>query len=161
MVRPTVAITGTTGRVCSRVAKEFASLGAPLRLLARDASKAPKLEGCEVASASYNDFDASKKALEGIKVLLRISAHETKERVGDHLNFIEAAKEAGVQHVVYTSFFGASPACAFLLARDHWDMEQAIRAKIPKWTFLRNNTYSDVLLGGLSKTDSGSVIRFP
>ena len=38
----------------------------------------------------------------------------------------DAAVRAGVRHVVYTSFAGASPDATFTLGRDHHDTEQAL-----------------------------------
>ena len=47
------------------------------------------------------------EALKGIDVLLMVSARENPERVEEHTSFLDAAKLAGVQHIVYTSFYGA------------------------------------------------------
>ena len=51
----------------------------------------------------------------------------TRSRLAQHRNVVEAAAAAGVQHVVYTSFVGASPTCTFTLGRDHYATEQLIR----------------------------------
>jgi uncharacterized protein YbjT (DUF2867 family) len=58
---------------------------------------------------------------------------------------IEAAAAAGVGHLVYTSFVGASPDARFTLGRDHADAEEAIRASGMAWTLLRDNFYAEVL----------------
>jgi uncharacterized protein YbjT (DUF2867 family) len=50
---------------------------------------------------------------------------------------------AGVQRIVYLSFYGASPEATFTLARDHWQTEQFIRGTSLPWTFLRMNLYMD------------------
>ena len=49
------------------------------------------------------------------------------DRRDQHRTFIRAAADAGVEHIVYTSFAGAAPDATFTLGRDHWDAEQAIR----------------------------------
>ena len=67
-------------------------------------------------------------------------------------------REAGVRHVVYTSFAGAAPDATFTLGRDHHDAEQAIRESGMTFTFLRDNFYADVL--PLFADESG-VIRGP
>ncbi len=57
---------------------------------------------------------------------------------------VEAAVEAGVRHVVYTSFVGAGETAGFLLGRDHGATEDAIRASGLEHTFLRDNFYVEV-----------------
>ena len=59
------------------------------------------------------------EALKGIDVLLMVSARENPERVEEHKSFLDAAKLAGVQHIVYTSFYGADEKATFTLSRDH------------------------------------------
>ncbi|KAI9013539.1 hypothetical protein DFJ74DRAFT_709992 [Hyaloraphidium curvatum] len=155
-----IGVTGVTGRLGSRVARALAAAGLPLRLLGRDPAKLPDLPGavpCEKAAAPYADRDACTVALKGVGTLLMVSAHEGENRVAEHRAFVEAAAAAGVKHIVYTSFFGAAPDAIFLLARDHYATEEIIKAKIPSWTFLRNNIYADLLAG---YADDG-VIRGP
>jgi uncharacterized protein YbjT (DUF2867 family) len=74
-----------------------------------------------------------------------VSAAETPDRVSQHRAFIDAAVEAGVGHVVYTSFQGAAPDATFTLARDHWATEEYLRATGLPHTVLRDNLYADFL----------------
>ena len=46
---------------------------------------------------------------------------------------------------MYISFYGASPTCAFTLARDHYATEEHIRASGLRFTFLGDNLYADFL----------------
>lgn len=140
-----LAVTGSTGRVGGRVARSLAEDGEPLRLLVRDPSRAPDLPDADVRQVSYGDADASRRALEGVDTLLMVSAAEAEDRRAQHLAFVAAAAEAGVQHVVYTSFYGASATCTFTLGRDHFATEEALRAAVPSWTFLRDNLYADFM----------------
>ncbi len=140
-----LAVTGATGRVGGRVARALGEAGTPVRLLVRDPARAPGVPGAEVRQASYGDGDASRRALEGVDVLLMVSAAEAEDRRAQHLAFVAAAADAGVQHVVYTSFYGASPTCTFTLGRDHHATEEALRGSVPSWTFLRDNLYADFL----------------
>jgi len=137
-----LAVTGSTGRVGGLVARR---LGAAVdRLVVRDASRAPQIEGDPaVVEASYDDPDASRRALEGVDVLFMVSAAESPVRRTEHRTFIEAATQAGVGQIVYTSFAGAAPDAIFTLGRDHFDAEQAIRASGMAWTMLRDSFYSD------------------
>lgn len=74
-----------------------------------------------------------------------VSAAESADRLGQHRAFVDAAAAAGVEHVVYTSFYGAAPDATFTLARDHWATEQHLRASGTAFTFLRDNFYLDFL----------------
>lgn len=140
-----LAVTGSTGGLGGMVARELAALGRPQRLLVRDAGRAPQLEGAVPLVFSYADAVLSAKALEGVKVLFMVSAAEAEDRLQQHYSFIDTAAAAGVQHVVYTSFYGAAPDSVFTLGRDHYATEERIKASGMKYTFLRDNFYLDFL----------------
>ena len=139
----TLAITGVTGHLGGFVAKELSEAGVAVRHLARSPERAPKLAGATVKKCSYEYSDEAIAALSGIDVLFMISAKENLERLQQHIAFIDAAKAAGVKHIVYTSFYNASPSSTFTLARDHAATEQYIKEKGLTYTFLRDNFYVD------------------
>jgi NAD(P)H dehydrogenase (quinone) len=140
-----LAVTGSTGRLGGRTARRLAAAGVPQRLLVRDPARAPQLPGTTVVQATYDDGDAVRAALTGTGTVLMVSAAEDEHRLEQHRRFVEAAVEAGVQQVVYTSFYGASPDATFTHARDHAGTEQLLRASGLRWTFLRDNLYADFL----------------
>lgn len=145
MPTPEIAVTGATGRVGGRVTRRLAAAGAAQRLVVRDASRAPALPGATTAVATYADGAEVRAALEGCEVALFVSAAESEHRVAEHRAFVDAAVDAGVRHVVYTSFFGAAPGATFTHARDHWHTEEHLRASGLRHTFLRDNLYTDFL----------------
>jgi len=140
-----LGITGSTGRLGGRVARRLADAGVPMRLLVRDPNRAPDLPDVTVARAGYADGDAVRQGLEGVTTVLMVSAAEAIDRVDQHRAFVDAAVAAGVEHVVYTSFYNAAPDATFTLARHHWATEEHLRASGVSWTFLRDNLYADVL----------------
>jgi len=145
---PTIGVTGATGHVGGRVASLLDAAHLPLRLLVRDPAspRLPPLAGpADVARVDYADRALSAAALRGVDVLLMVSASESATRVDEHAAFVDAAAEAGVGHVVYTSFAAAAPDATFTLARDHHATEQHLRASGMAWTFLRDTFYLDVL----------------
>lgn len=152
----TIAVTGATGLLGGQVARLVADLHP--RLVVRDPSRAPDIEGATVAQSTYEDHDASVAALDGVDVLFMVSGSESRTRRDEHRTFIRAAADAGVGHVVYTSFAGAAPDAAFTLGRDHFDAEQTIRGTGMVHTFLRDNFYLDVLRWF---ADEQGVIRGP
>jgi uncharacterized protein YbjT (DUF2867 family) len=98
------------------------------RLFVRDLARASQLPGVTTARTAFGESDAARAALDGVPTVLMVSASETADRVAQHTTFIDAAASAGVEHLVYISFYGASPDCTFTLARDHYATEQHIRA---------------------------------
>jgi NAD(P)H dehydrogenase (quinone) len=142
---PDLAVTGSTGVLGGMVARGLAEAGFSQRLLVRDAGRAPQLPDSPAVVAGYADAAGSRSALQGTKTLFMVSASEAEDRLQQHCTFVDAAAEAGVQHIVYTSFFGAGPACTFTLGRDHYATEQRIRDSGMAFTFLRDNFYLDFL----------------
>ena len=153
-----LAITGSTGAVGGRVARALADdFRTDLRLVVRDASRAPDYD-TDVRVCAYADHAAAVAALTRVDTLFMVSAAEAVDRRDQHRTFIRAAADAGVGHIVYTSFAGAAADATFTLGRDHWDAEQAIRETGMTFTFLRDNFYSDVLP---FFADRAGVIRGP
>ena len=150
-----LAITGASGAVGGLVALALADLSP--RLVVRDPSRAPDL-GLEVRAAEYADGAACTRAFEDVETLFLVSAAESATRREEHRTVVRAAADAGVRHVVYTSFSGAAPDATFTLGRDHFDTEQAIRETGVAFTFLRDNFYLDLLP---HFADEHGVIRGP
>ncbi|HET7821972.1 MAG TPA: SDR family oxidoreductase [Ornithinibacter sp.] len=155
---PTLAVTGSTGALGGLVARDLADRGVPLRLLARSPERVPRLAGAVPVPADYGDRDAAVRALLGVRTLLMVSGSESADRLEQHRTFVDAAVDAGVEQIVYTSFFGASADCTFTLGRDHWATEEHIRSRGTAFTFLRDNFYLDFL--PLTVGEDG-VIRGP
>ena len=141
----TLAVTGSTGTLGGLVARELAAAGVSQRLLARTPSRAPQLPGATAVPFAYEDRASSIQALEGIETLLMISATENANRLDQHRTFIDAARDAGVEHLVYTSFLAAAPDSVFTLGREHYVTEEYIKASGLSYTFLRDNFYIDFM----------------
>jgi NAD(P)H dehydrogenase (quinone) len=140
-----IAVTGSTGGLGGRVARRLADRGARQRLVVRDPGRAPALASAEVATGSYDDPEGLRRAFEGAGTLFMVSASEDPDRRRLHANVVDAAVDAGVERIVYTSFFGAEPECTFTFGRDHWHAEQHIKASGLRHTCLRDNLYIDFL----------------
>lgn len=142
-----IAVTGSTGRIGGRVAERLAAKGVPQRLLVRDPDRSPELPGATPVVAPFADGPAVRSALEGLEIAFMVSASESADRLEQHRAFVDAAAAAGVRHLVYLSFQGASPESTFTFARDHADTEEHIRASGMGWTFLRDSFYADFMPG--------------
>lgn len=138
-----IGVTGSSGNLGGRIARLLASESVDQRLLLRSPAKAPDLPRAEVVQASYDDGAAVRRALSGVEVALMVSGSESANRLDEHRSFVDAAAEAGVRHLVYTSFYGAAADSTFTLARDHHHTERYIEDSGMTWTFLRDNLYLD------------------
>lgn len=141
-----IAVTGATGGIGSRVATRLADRGMAPRLLVREAARAPGVAGAEVAVVQgYHDRAGMTEALRGATTLMMVSARESPDRVADHIGVVDAAIEAGVERIVYTSSLGAAPDATFTFARQHHATEQHIRAAGLAFTILRDSLYLELV----------------
>ena len=62
-----------------------------------------------------------------------------------HRNAFQAASRAGVRHLVYLSFLGASPQSKFPMSRDHFLSEQYLKQTGIPSTILRDSLYLDLI----------------
>jgi NAD(P)H dehydrogenase (quinone) len=155
---PDLAVTGSTGGLGGMVARKLAAAGSAQRLLVRDAARVPELENAAAVVCTYSDSEAARQALDGARVLFMVSAAEAEDRLDEHFTFVDAAADAGVEHVVYTSIYRCAADSTFTLARDHYATEERIKASGMEFTFLRNNLYLDFLP---LMTGEDGVIRGP
>ena len=140
---PKIAVTGVTGNLGGMVSRLCKKNGIEVRNLARNVEKAKKLGFSNVFKSSYDKSEDTVKSLEGIEVLFMVSGSENPNRVQQHKDFIDAAKVAGVSHIIYLSFYNASKNSIFTLGRDHYATEEYIKENGFKYTFLRDNFYAD------------------
>ena len=138
-----IAVTGVTGNLGGMVSRLCKKNGIEVRNLARNVEKAEKLGFSNVFKSSYDKSEDTVKSLEGIEVLFMVSGSENPNRVQQHKDFIDAAKVAGVSHIIYLSFYNASKNSIFTLGRDHYATEEYIKENGFKYTFLRDNFYVD------------------
>jgi uncharacterized protein YbjT (DUF2867 family) len=156
---PIFGVTGASGGIGSRVARRLADAGARQVLVVRNPARAPRISGTEVRTAEYDDASLLPSAFAGLTTLFLVSAAEHPDRVRLHRQAIDAAVEAGVTRIVYTSFLGAAPDATFTFARDHHATEEYLRATGIATTFLRDSMYQD-FLPSFASADDG-VMRGP
>ena len=141
-----IGITGVTGKLGSYVANLVDKKGMVSVHLARSPERAKVYASAEIRKMVYANTLEVVEALKGIDTLLMVSARENPERVKEHKEFLDAAKLAGVQHIVYTSFYGADEKATFTLSRDHAQTEAYIKELGFTYTFLRDNFYLDFFI---------------
>ena len=159
-----IAVTGATGILGRRVVERLAGADdVRLRLVVRDAGRAPDVAGAEVVQnpGGYADPDRLRDALSGVHTLYLVSAAEAEDRLRQHVDAVDAAVAAGVQRIVYTSFLGAKDDAVFTLVRQHAATEDRIRASGVRHTLLRHSMYADFVPFFATVEDERAVIAAP
>ncbi|WP_199431350.1 SDR family oxidoreductase [Qaidamihabitans albus] len=138
-----IVVTGATGQLGRLVIEQLKTKVPADHIVAavRDPEKAAEL-GVEVREADYDRPETLNSALAGAQRLLLISGNEIGERVRQHTAVVTAARQAGVERVVYTSAPRADTTSLFL-APDHKATERMIRESGLPFTLLRNNWYTE------------------
>jgi uncharacterized protein YbjT (DUF2867 family) len=159
-----IAVTGATGILGGRVVDRLAAAGGvPLRLVVRDAGRAPRVPGAEVVEnpGGYADAAGFRAALAGVDKVYLVSAAEAEDRLQQHFDAVDAAVAAGVQRIVYTSFLGSRHDAVFTLVRQHAATEDRIRQSGVRHTFLRHSMYADFVPFFATREDGRAVIAAP
>lgn len=148
-----ILVTGATGEFGKHAVQQLMKKGvntSDISVLSRSMEKAKnyKEDGITVKIGDYTNYDSLVKAFEGVDKLLFVSSSEIENREAQHENVVKAAKTAGVQHIVYTSFMRnqqrENSAIAFL-QDSHLKTENWIKDSGIAYTFLQNATYLDML----------------
>lgn len=135
----TILITGATGNIGGEVVKHLAKNNLPLRALVRDRHKATKLEAqsIELAQGDFSLPDSLDTALKGVEKAFLVMPNDP-DQVKLECNFIDAAKRAGVHHLVKLSVLRAGELPS-TFQQWHRQIEQHLESSGIAWTHLRPN----------------------
>lgn len=161
----TIAITGASGQLGGKVIRHLLDRGvSPDRVIAilRNPDKAGELQklGVETRIGDYDLPYTLNPAFDGVEKLLFISASsfDNTLRIRQHANVVEAARNAGVRHIVYTGLAFAEQ-MKLGLENVHLATEYMIRTMEVPYTFLRNGFYLENLVNpGLNFAIQSGVI---
>jgi uncharacterized protein YbjT (DUF2867 family) len=136
-----ICVTGASGTVGREVVKQLQALNASFRAAVSSASSAEALRARDVGAVicDYHQPDTVRAALRGCDTLFLLGPNLI-EQTQLETGVVEAARAAGVRHVVKLSVMGAVDE-AYSLAHVHRPVEKAIEASGLSWTFLRPNSY--------------------
>jgi uncharacterized protein YbjT (DUF2867 family) len=139
-----IVVTGASGRVGGRVARELARRGLRFRAVTRNVERLPDLGGAEIALAGYDEPDTLVDALEPGDRVFMVSMHEPPERrIALHRGFVDVAARRGVSRIVYLSFVGAGPDASFVHGRSHGATEAMLAGSGVPFTAVRTGMYAD------------------
>lgn len=148
MANPLILVTGATGTVGSEVVRQLVQGGHRVRALVRDLAKASKFGAeVEVVKGDFSKPETLTAAFVGVDkayVLLPAIGPEFPELEGNAFN---AAKKAGVKHVVKQSSFVMEDFMAGTpFAEWHGASEKRLRALGVAWTILRPHFFNSNLI---------------
>jgi len=139
-------VTGASGNLGRVAVEELLARGATKVIAGtRDPAKLADLasKGVEVRKVDFSDAASLPAAFAGVERLLLISTDAIGSRVAQQTAAVEAAKAAGVKHIVYTSAPAARPNADAGLNPEHFWTEVAIAASGLDFTILRNHMYAE------------------
>jgi NAD(P)H dehydrogenase (quinone) len=118
--------------------------------LVRDQAKALDLidKGIELRVGDYDWYTTLVKAFEGVEKLILVSGRDLTTRIEQHDNVITAAKELGVKHLLYTSFFDGNQVkdSPFDFVSSSVKASDAtIKGSGMAYTIFKDNLYSELL----------------
>lgn len=150
----TFVITGATGSLGRLVVEALLNQNVPAGQIVatgRDLAKIADLaeRGVQVRPVDYNEPESLRQAFKGAEKVLLISGSEVGQRIEQHRNAINAAKEAGAALIAYTSVANADNT-GMQLAAEHQATEEVLRASGVPFTLLRNSWYLENYTGQLA-----------
>lgn len=147
-----IVVTGATGQLGSLVIENLLTKipGDQLVAVARNLDEAKKQfadTGIEVRFGDYDEPHSLQGAFEGASKLLFISSPDLDDinRIVQHANVVKAARDAAVEHIIYTGYAFAENS-RLPLANLHLSTEYAIRTSSVPFTFVRNSLYTEVFI---------------
>jgi len=148
-----ITITGATGQLGRLVVKELLGKLSPSDITAavRNPDRAADMaaQGVRIRLADYDRPETLEAAFRGTDTLLLISSNEIGRRAPQHKAVIDAATQAGVKLIAYTSILHADTS-PLGLAGEHRETEAYLKASGVASVILRNGWYTENHLAGVS-----------
>lgn len=151
-----ILVTGATGNIGSALLAELHACGAgPLRGLTRDASRAAFPAEVEAVEGDFADTASLKPALEGVRSLFLVS------RLGSDAEILEAARQAGVEHVVLVSSITVRTHPHLGPAGENLAVERLLKDSGMAWTILRPTQFASNAMMWAASIRDGQAVRMP
>jgi uncharacterized protein YbjT (DUF2867 family) len=147
-----ICVTGANGTLSSEVIRHLESAKAPFRgaYFSNKEAEAARARGLDAVIIDYNRPETLQAAFQGCDKLFLLGPNALNQTELEW-NAVEAAKAAGVRHIVKQSVMGAVEE-AYSLAKVHRPVEQAIESSGLAWTFLRPNSFMQNAATFMGKT---------
>jgi uncharacterized protein YbjT (DUF2867 family) len=154
---PRILITGATGTIGSEIARQLQARGEPIRVLLRDAAKAPEAdESIEISVGDFAMLESLDAALNGIERVF-LASFDRPNQAKLQRNVLTAAKRHGVRHVVRMSTMAVHEKRHLPIFGWHSDCERQLEESGLHFTHLRPSWVMQNFLSFVV----GDVIRLP
>jgi uncharacterized protein YbjT (DUF2867 family) len=147
-----ICVTGAGGTVGGEVMEQLKEKRAPFRAAfhSKEKADAARVRGIESVVIDYARPETLEEAFRGCDRLFLIGP-SVPNQTGFELNAVQAAKAAGVRHVVKLSVLKANEE-SYDFANIHRPVEKAIETSGMKWTFLRSNSFMQNVVNYMGNT---------
>lgn len=157
-----LAVTGGSGALGRRIVDELARDGAPFVVGTRSGHLSDAPPEAVVRAIDFADPAGMRRALEGVDHLLIVSTGApVDERIRQHTAAIDAAVDAGVGRILYTSFIDNDAASPFPFAVVHARTEEHLVGSPADHLVLRNGQYADRFAEFLPEASARGILRLP
>ncbi|NNN29394.1 NAD(P)H-binding protein [Streptomyces sp. S3(2020)] len=151
-----ILVTGATGNIGSALLKELHACGTgPLRGLTRDSSRAAFPEDVDVVEGDLAEPESLKPALDGVRSLFLVS------RLGPDADILEAARLAGVEHVVLVSSITVQTHPHLGPAGENLAVERLLKESGMAWTILRPTQFASNTVMWAASIRARETVRAP
>ena len=156
-----ILVTGATGNVGSTLIPNLIAMGATVRALVRDESKAQGLrdQGVEVVSGDLDKPETLEAAFSGVDKVFLITAPNPNQ-VTQARNAIAAAKRAGSPHIVRLSAgaFNTAAHSPSRVTSQHAEIDAELKASGLPYTLLKpHNFMQNTLMLAQTVASDGAV----
>ncbi|WP_170229067.1 SDR family oxidoreductase [Polyangium fumosum] len=158
--RQMILVIGATGNVGGAVLAQLIEAGQKVRVLVRDPAKLGELGGkVEVVKGDLTKPETLDAAFAGVdKVFVVFAGDDLATLAG---NAMDAAKKAGVKHIVMLSSSTVVEPYATLLGQWHIEAEAKIKASGLAWTILQPGAFASNTLHWVGSIKSQGVVFQP
>lgn len=134
-----------------------------VRALVREPSRCVDLQRvAAVRRADYSSREEMAAALTGVGTLVFISSDgEAASALVHHINVLDAAVRAGVEHVVYLSILDLAPDSPFCFAPMHRETERMLRDRNLPHTVVRASVYGEFFTHWLVDAAASGKLALP
>jgi NAD(P)H dehydrogenase (quinone) len=164
-----ILVTGATGNLGKAIIESILSRGiaaSDITVLVRNENKAAKFisNGLHIKIGDYDDITSLTSAFHAIDTLVLVSSSsDINKRFDQHKNAIDAAKECGVSHIIYTGFDKKDLERSIMVNDVKYHLQTARYLKqigIP-YTIMDNTLYADMIPVLIGKNVDKDGVSFP
>ncbi|MEU0567327.1 NAD(P)H-binding protein [Nonomuraea sp. NPDC005983] len=148
-----ILVTGGTGNVGANIVHQLLDAGEKVRVLTRNPADRSIPDQAEVVPGDLARPEALAEALSGVDRAFLFPVFNALD------GFLEAARQAHLQHVVLLSSSSVTYSPPGLIGEGHLKLERAVEASGLPWTFVRPDAFMTNDLVWAPQITGGGVVR--